>query len=246
MPEPHANQISEARFTRFPGKPHRLFIIVHGMGGNGAWELDGYTEAAQTVMYGNVLFAFPTFVEQEYSVCGAGSDETLYEYITARHADTDLGITPSTTCIGGFSGGSQFTHRFVYRHPELFAAAAPISGGSWTLPDSTPIGMLVDYPESRWGKFPEILESGALSRAAEPGFEKVRWFIACGELDTQRLSSSKRMAEALREAGASVQYCTYPMAHHLDVRMKTEIVRFFEESTPLEGQNRPEPRADEG
>ncbi len=237
--KPEEFQISEARFTRYPGKPHRLFVCVHGMGGNGALDMDGYVEAAQSVMYGNVIFALPTFVEQGYSVCEGRSDTVMTEYIQRLHADPALQVSPATTAITGFSGGGQYTHRFVFRHPELFAAAAPISPGSWTHPDGTPFGMIVEDEKQQWGRYPEIVKGEEIRRPARPGIEKVKWFVACGQYDEGRLPSSRRFADALEILGADVRYSTFPLGHSLDLRFRTEIIRFLEECTPVEGQNRP-------
>ncbi|MGB0768602.1 MAG: hypothetical protein ACPGYV_12955, partial [Phycisphaeraceae bacterium] len=64
--------------------------------------------------------------------------------------------------VGGFSGGSQYAHRFAMKYPDLVAGCAAHSGGTWATGD---------YAERA---------------VPNPKARGVLFVISCGEKDTQK------------------------------------------------------------
>ncbi len=110
-----------------PNKTCWLVVGVHGAGGNGK----NAGGVAEFVQLGNCIVVGPSFPDS-YQGLGAQSDLQLKNLVT------DLGKTyklHDKIFVTGFSGGSQFAHRFALAYPEMVIGCAAHSSGTWATGD---------------------------------------------------------------------------------------------------------------
>lgn len=138
---------------------HPLIAIVHGTGRTGPEYRDAFAEFAES--HGAVVIApiFPAGINDptdlhnfkfiEYN--GIRFDEVLLAMV-AEVAES-VPIETEKFYLQGFSGGGQFTHRFLYLHPErLHAVSIGAPGRITELDDSLPWWLGTAGFESRFGK----------------------------------------------------------------------------------------------
>jgi predicted esterase len=138
-----------------PTKTYQLVVGVHGAGGKG----NGAAGMKDWVKRGDVIVIGPSFVS---------NGERPYQNGDGVHADKliDLFETLKKTYklrdqmfLHGFSGGSQFTHRFTMLNPKLVCGVSSHSGGSWATDNF-----------------------GSINSAAK----NIPFAISCGEKDTAK------------------------------------------------------------
>ncbi|MEP7343743.1 MAG: PHB depolymerase family esterase [Gemmatimonadaceae bacterium] len=119
--------------------------------------------------------------------------QSLSEYHTDR----------SRVYLTGLSMGGHGTWYVAYRHPELFAAVAPICG--W-IPDFKQFS----------GSMPVVpTDSGPPLPAVVRQLRRVPIWIFHGEMDAVvAVTGSREPAAALKEAGANVRYTEYLGLNH--------------------------------
>lgn len=140
-------------YRLLPGEPAREFyiyvpaeankssaiaIVVHGISGNAAEQLMRFASEAEK--NGTVLIA-PLFDKAKYGKyqqvvdrkTGARADLALLDIVDWVASRT--GVCGQKFNLFGFSGGSQFAHRFAMLHPERVASCVCASAGWYTLPD---------------------------------------------------------------------------------------------------------------
>ena len=100
-----------------------LVVGVHAYRGKGK----GAGGLAGWVKKGNCIVVGPSF-PNGYQTLGHESDKQLIGVIGELHKKHKL---HKKAFVYGFSGGSQFAHRFAMKYPELVAGCASHSGGSW-------------------------------------------------------------------------------------------------------------------
>ena len=107
-------------------------------------------------------------------------------------------IDPQRVYLTGLSMGGHGTWYLAYRHPEIFAAIAPICG--W----------VVERPDSRGSVTVVPADSGATFPALVRRLGKLPIWIFHGEMDaTVPVSYSREPAAALKAASADVRYTEY-------------------------------------
>jgi len=104
-------------------KTYWLVVGVHGAGGNGrgAGGFSGWTAL------GNCIVVGPSFPEGYQGLDNATDTQLI-------NLAEQLGKTyklHSRIFVTGFSGGSQFAHRFALQHPDNVIGCAAHSGGTW-------------------------------------------------------------------------------------------------------------------
>lgn len=126
--------------TRPPGKPkagaakgsaddaqaartYWLVVGIHGYGGNGA----GAAGLAEWTKKDDVIVVGPTF-PNGYQMLDLETDMQLIGIFT--HLSQRFRLHPKMF-VFGFSGGSQFAHRFALKHPDLVLGCSAHSGGTW-------------------------------------------------------------------------------------------------------------------
>lgn len=110
-----------------PEQTYWLVVGVHGAGGNPAGA-GGVANWARTM--DNVIVVAPAFPSKGpyYQVLGGKSDEQLIGIVRDLHREFKL---HKKFFIHGFSGGSQFAHRFASKYYKLLIGVSAHSGGSW-------------------------------------------------------------------------------------------------------------------
>jgi pimeloyl-ACP methyl ester carboxylesterase len=108
------------------GKVYRLLVGIHHYKATGvnAYGLAGMVKERDCIAVG------PTFPSEGYQILAKESDRQLIGiYETLRR---EFPLHPKMI-LYGFSGGAQFAHRLALKYPDLVAACAAHSGGSWDL-----------------------------------------------------------------------------------------------------------------
>lgn len=138
-----------------PAKTYQLVVGVHGAGGRGG----GAAGMANWAQRGDVIVIGPSFIskgDRPYQNGDGIHAEKLIELFETLKKTYKL---RDQMFLHGFSGGSQFSHRFTMLHPKLVCGVSSHSGGTWATDNY-----------------------GQISSAAK----KIPFAISCGEKDTQR------------------------------------------------------------
>ena len=137
---------------------------------------------------------------------GLGGDDVMRVLADVRRA---YDIDPDRISLTGLSMGGEGTWQIGLRHPELFAALAPVCG-------VTEVRRLVRGPEAA---FYDVAALEALSppALAENAAHMRVWFFHGAKDPTVPVGDSRRMAEryrALGWLGKNVRYTEYPGVGH--------------------------------
>ena len=189
-----------------PGEGRPLTLVaVHGTGGSGRAERDGWARHWAASAARPARLRCPDF-------------GTPYQFLLP-HADADLlralgGLADTPLHLIGFSGGGQFAHRFAQRHPGRVAACCALSAGAWTHPDGTLAGMMV---EDGWFGRPGWDDPAVGAAGREPAagdVRGVRWLIGCGRRDlASRYDSARGYHAALTAAGCRAGWVEWDGGH---------------------------------
>ena len=162
-----------------PEKTYTLVVGVHGYRGRGKGA-GGY---AGWVKEHDVIVLGCTYDSNGYQYPQKGSDERTISLVKKLRKEYTL---HEKIFVGGFSGGSQYAHRFAMKYPDLVAGCAAHSGGTWATGD---------YAERA---------------VPNPKARGVLFVISCGEKDTGksfneapmgRLDWAKKYETMLEEGG---------------------------------------------
>jgi len=120
-------------------KTYWLVVGVHGAKGNGkgAAGLSSWVEK-----YPNVIVVGPSFPISGpyYQGLGGESDQQLLNI--HKELSKEIKLHPKVF-LHGFSGGSQYSHRFANKHPKSVIGVSAHSGGSWEdAPDKDTAGII--------------------------------------------------------------------------------------------------------
>ena len=127
-----------------PKKTYWLVVGVHGHNGKGA----GAAGLMNWVdKYDNVIVVGPTFPDNGpyYQMLQGESDVQLLKLHQILSKQFKL---HARMFLHGFSGGSQYAHRFASRHPESVIGVSAHSGGTW------------DAEPARNANFPWVISCG--------------------------------------------------------------------------------------
>jgi predicted esterase len=164
-----------------PEKTYTLVVGVHGARGKGK----GAAGYAGWVNKHDVIVLGPSYVNDAgaFQYLGGKTDQQTIDLFKTLSKEYKL---HKKLFIVGFSGGSQYAHRFAMKYPGLVSGCAAHSGGTWATGD---------YPT---GEKPNIKAKGVL------------FVISCGEKDTKksfdqapmgRLEWAKRYEGMLKRGG---------------------------------------------
>lgn len=110
-----------------PAQTYWLVVGVHGFRGNGkgAAKLADWAKRMK-----NVIVVGPTFPSEGpyYQTLGGNSDRQLIQLHKDLSKEFKL---HEKMFIYGYSGGSQFAHRFALKYPDLVIGVSAHSGGTW-------------------------------------------------------------------------------------------------------------------
>jgi predicted esterase len=113
--------------TIAPGTTYQLVVGVHGAGGkgNGAAGMKGWAERGDVIVIGP---SFETKGERPYQNGDGPHAEKLIALFDELKKQYKL---RDKMFLHGFSGGSQFAHRFAMNNPKYVCGVSAHSGGSW-------------------------------------------------------------------------------------------------------------------
>lgn len=203
-----------------PAKTYQLVVGVHGAGGRG----NGAAGMKDWAKRGDVIVIGPSFVSK---------GERPYQNGDGVHAEKLIALFETLKktyklhdqmFLHGFSGGSQFTHRFAMHHPKLVCGVSAHSGGTWAT--------------DNYGK---------ISTAAK----KIPFAISCGEKDTGKAFAEApftRMEwfERFRDEIDKKNFCyiavTWPdVGHRISGGAWNLTKQCFQLATGLPGESATEP-----
>lgn len=177
-----------------PDKTYTLVVGVHGANGIGK----GAAGYAGWVNQHDVIVLGPSYRNDDgaFQYMQGNTDQQTIDLFKMLRKDYKL---HDKLFIVGFSGGSQYAHRFAMEYPELVAGCAAHSGGTWATGD---------YPDRT---------------VPNPKAKGVLFVISCGEKDTGksfneapmgRLEWAKRYAGMLEEGGFIFDAKWWPNVGH--------------------------------
>lgn len=186
-----------------------VLVNVHGAGGlkgesKGHWLLDMADS-------GQAILIVPSFTDGYQGGDGEWASQMLknFEEVQEKYSVHDRMF------IHGFSGGSQFAHRFTMNHPKSVIACSAHSGGSWAC-------------DGGYGK---------ISSKAKG----VPFFISCGEGDSKhsgpgalftRIEWYNQFYKHISSKGFTVLGKTWPGVAHQQTRdMRPHILELFQLAT---------------
>jgi predicted esterase len=199
-----------------PGKTYQLLVGVHGAGGkgNGAAGLKGWADRGDVIVIGP---SFQTKGERPYQNGDGPHAEKLIKLFKQLGEKYPL---REKMFLHGFSGGSQFVHRFAMLHPEYVCGVSAHSGGSWATDGF-----------------------GSISTRAK----KIPFAISCGEKDTamsfqgakfNRLDWYKRFRDEIDQKGFCYIGGIWPDVGHRISPGAWDLMRqCFQLATGLPGQS---------
>jgi poly(3-hydroxybutyrate) depolymerase len=197
----------------------RLWVFVHGIRRRTKCYLDGFAEPARA---GRAVVMTPLFP------AGIGAPDDIDGYTFLEHGGIrfDLvllsmigevahrwNVDASAFFLHGFSGGGQFAHRFLYRHPERLTAVSIGAPGRITLPDGETPGAVTRVPVQ--------IVLGSLD--ADPA--AVAWLPGDGGAD--RMARACTLAAALRDFGSEVRFDVVAGAGHAGEAVLPAVTGFL-------------------
>jgi acetyl esterase/lipase len=227
--------------------PARLLLALHGIGGNGPDMAKPFVTLAQE--HGWILAA-PTFAYGDWQNPAAvrGEDVRLGRQLMSLLDDVawQSGHSlRSRVFVAGFSRGAQLADRFALFHPELVAAVASLSAGTYTLPeDAADVdgdGAADDLPlpfgtsdMTQWVGHP--LDADSLRRVqflvcvggddTNPSDLPRQWDVLLGRT---RVARAQAFAQTLQLLRVPAQLHVFPGAkHQLTPAMASGVGAFFE------------------
>lgn len=197
-------------FDSFSGDPEReyyvfipasaglnasMVVLIHGISCNAAEQLLRFVDEAER--QGTILIA-PLFERSKYGKyqqvidrkTGIRSDLALLDIV--EQVARQVGVDASKFNLFGFSGGSQFAHRFAMLHPNRVASCVCASAGWYTFPDQERA-----YPQ---GILTHPLDGGCFDQAA---IKLVPIHVLVGERDIAQDSSVRSSPGLVRRQGAT-------------------------------------------
>lgn len=227
-------------------RAYPVFYLLHGMGGEHTnWARYGDAQmTADSLIAASalppVILVMPDGKNSSYvdsdPVTGYGAVETALVEDLIPHVDATYRTIPTRRArmIGGLSMGGYGAIHTAFKHPELFGAAATLSGGiSRTPPERsepvtppTPWG--VPFDAARWEAENPFTWIPSLKQK-EPEF-RLQVYISTGDDDDARIvQGSVDLYNALRDAGLPAELRITNGAHTWEVwdQGMREVMLFF-------------------
>lgn len=161
-----------------PARNYPLFIGIHWYKGTAQEQIDNWHNFTNRDQY---ILLCPQF-KDGYQELRHKEDKILIHIMdeTAKEFHYDS----SKVYLVGCSGGGQFAHRFIFKHPTLIKAAGIIAAGSYSTPP------------------------------ADLGLAKVKFFVGIGQQDSQRLAIAQKFSQELSAIGCDTQFKVFPNIGH--------------------------------
>lgn len=197
----------------------RLWVCVHGTRRRTKLYLDGLADLARAERAVVLTPLFPAGISAPDDIddykfldhAGIRFDRVLLSMAdeVAHRWNADA----SAFFLHGFSGGGQFAHRFLYRHPERLTAVSIGAPGRISLPDGETPGAITRVPVQ--------LVIGSLD--TDPA--AITWMPSDGGAD--RMSRARTLAGALRDFGSDVRFDVVDGAGHDGAAVLPAVIGFL-------------------
>ncbi|MFK7849783.1 MAG: hypothetical protein AB8D78_02295 [Akkermansiaceae bacterium] len=164
-----------------PDKTYQLVVGVHGAGGkgNGAGGMKSWASRGDVIVIGP---SFQTKGDRPYQNGDGVHAEKLIKLFKNLQKEYRL---KDKMFLHGFSGGSQFVHRFAMNHPKYVCGASAHSGGTWATDNYGKIS-------SSAKKIPFAISCGEKDTGKAFGgapYGRMEWFGRfCDEMDRKRFT----------------------------------------------------------
>lgn len=205
-----------------PAKIYQLIVGVHGAKGNG----NGAAGMKDWAKRGDVIVIGPSFDIKNENPFQNGNGIHAEKLISLFEGLKKTYKLRDRMFLHGFSGGSQFTHRFTMLHPDLVCGTSSHSGGTWATDNY-----------------------GSINDAAK----KIPFAISCGEKDTGksfpeapygRLEWHGRFKQEIDKRNFCYISATWPnVGHSMSAGAWDLTKQCFQLATGLPGQSATEPVA---
>ncbi|VVJ22279.1 Uncharacterised protein [Amycolatopsis camponoti] len=195
----------------------KLWVFVHGTRRRTRFYLDGLAALARAERAVVMTPLFPAGISAPddidgYKVlehAGIRFDQVLLDMVDeVAHR---WNAAASAFFLHGFSGGGQFAHRFLYRHPERLSAVSIGAPGRVALPGG----------EASFTRVPVQIVIGSLD--ADPA--AIAWMASEGGAD--RLSRARTLAAALRDYGSAVRFDVVEGVGHVGEAVLPAVTEFL-------------------
>ncbi|MBS7456750.1 prolyl oligopeptidase family serine peptidase [Coralloluteibacterium stylophorae] len=185
-------------------EPLPVVLFLHGSGERGD-DNRAQTEAGLGPYLRAHADAFPALVVFPQSPRGRSWDGDVARVALAAldAASREFGGDAARTYLTGMSRGGYGTWALALDHPQRFAALAPVCGGLTNPPGRDDLAV-----EAVAGA-PDPFAAAASRLRGIPS-----WIFHGAQDDVVPPAQSRRMADALRAAGADVRYTEFPDANH--------------------------------
>lgn len=159
-------------------RKYPLFIGIHWAQGTAQQQINHWHNYTNRDQY---ILLCPQFKEG-YQQLQHKEDHMLIQIMDEVAAE--FPYDAQKVYLAGCSGGGQFAHRFVLKHPQLIYASAILAAGSYS------------------------------TFRPNPSLAKVKFFVGVGENDSQRVDITRQFAQSLLDNGNDVQFKIFPGLGH--------------------------------
>ena len=191
-----------AEYDTQSGKRYPVLYLQHGGGEDQTgWSRQGKAD----VILDNLIAArkaVPMLIVMDYGQAGDFAHILLEELIPMIDKTYRTQPDPQHRAMAGLSFGGGQSWSIGLKHPEVFSSIGVFSSGMFG-----GVGAGAYAPFSVESQLPELLADPAAFNKAHPVF-----YLSCGEGDP-RIEHTRAAAEALKAAGAAVQFKAWPGAH---------------------------------
>lgn len=220
----------------------QVLFAFHGMGGNGsafAQTALGFAMKNQLILiaptfYYNPDYKNPEVILHEDLTLTAKINQMVSEFSSLTSVNTK-----DKYLVYGFSRGAQLAHHYAMFYPKQVLAVAVLSGGAYTLPESTFDDAPLPFPFGVSDLKHYIGQSFDLTN-----FAKIPFCVEVGALDTNpkeisaaydpyigatRLERGEAFSEALHKQNVQVDFTVVPDTAHADnAAMQQVFDNFFQ------------------
>lgn len=237
-----------------PAAGYPLVVLVHGTARTVEGYRSGFAEFAEEQQCILLLPLFPVGIDtaldlDEYKRLQHG--QLRYDQILLGMVDEVATIYPVQSnrfLLHGFSGGGQFTHRFLYLHPDRLRGVSVGAPGSVTLVDDTrPWWVGTKDVEDRFGidinkqaiaDVPVLLVIG--ERDTNPDDIQIdtsepAWMEGINETGSTRQERIQTLQHNLSGLGCSVRHAVVPGVGHEGLKVFGPVREFFADQLATRG-----------